>query len=479
MGAETTSRGDAADPLKANVAEYSVSEISLALKRTIEDTFGHVRVRGELTGFRGPHSSGHCYFALKDESARLDAVVWRGTFQRIKAVLQDGLEVVATGKLSSFPGSSKYQLIVESIEPAGIGALMALVEERKRLLAAEGLFDADRKQPLPYLPRVIGVVTSPTGAVIRDILHRLADRFPRDVLVWPVRVQGDTCGAEVAAAIAGFNAFDPAGPIPRPDLLIVARGGGSLEDLWGFNDEIVVRAAAASAIPLISAVGHETDWTLLDLVADERAPTPTAAAECAVPVRSELLMRVADLGLRQARAHNRSLEERKGRLKAAARGLPRPEEVLGLARQRLDTAGGRLGRALVANTSAHRQAYDRLAGRVSDRPLRQHIVREREALVRHGAQMRRCLARLLLDRRNGLENCSKLMASLSYHSVLQRGFALVRDAADKPLRAASATRAGQAVTIQFHDDRVGAVIGQGGGPRRKSGGGSTGQGSLL
>jgi exodeoxyribonuclease VII large subunit len=479
MGAETTSRGDAADPLKANVAEYSVSEISLALKRTIEDTFGHVRVRGELTGFRGPHSSGHCYFALKDESARLDAVVWRGTFQRIKAVLEDGLEVVATGKLSSFPGSSKYQLIVESIEPAGIGALMALVEERKRLLAAEGLFDADRKQPLPYLPRVIGVVTSPTGAVIRDILHRLADRFPRHVLVWPVRVQGDTCGAEVAAAIAGFNALDPAGPIPRPDLLIVARGGGSLEDLWGFNDEIVLRAAAASAIPLISAVGHETDWTLLDLVADERAPTPTAAAECAVPVRSELLMRVADLGLRQARAHNRSLEERKGRLKAAARGLPRPEEVLGLARQRLDTAGGRLGRALVANTSAHRQAYDRLAGRVSDRPLRQHIVREREALVRHGAQMRRCLARLLLDRRNGLENCSKLMASLSYHSVLQRGFALVRDAADKPLRAASATRAGQAVTIQFHDDRVGAVIGQGGGPRRKSGGGSTGQGSLL
>jgi exodeoxyribonuclease VII large subunit len=479
MCAETSSRSDAADPLKANVAEYSVSEISLALKRTIEDTFGHVRVRGELTGFRGPHSSGHCYFALKDESARLDAVVWRGTFQRIKAVLQDGLEVVATGKLSSFPGSSKYQLIIESIEPAGIGALMALVEERKRLLAAEGLFDADRKQPLPYLPRVIGVVTSPTGAVIRDILHRLADRFPRHVLVWPVRVQGDTCGAEVAAAIAGFNALDPAGPISRPDLLIVARGGGSLEDLWGFNDEVVVRAAAASAIPLISAVGHETDWTLLDLVADERAPTPTAAAECAVPVRSELLMRVADLGLRQVRAHNRSLEERKGRLKAAARGLPRPEEVLGLARQRLDTAGGRLGRALVANTSAHRQAYDRLAGRVSDRPLRQHIVREREALVRHGGQMRRCLARLLLDRRNGLENCSKLMASLSYRSVLQRGFALVRDAADKPLRAASATRAGQAVTIQFHDDRVGAVIGHGGGPRRKPGGGSTGQGSLL
>jgi exodeoxyribonuclease VII large subunit len=268
------SGADPADPLIPNIAEYTVSEISLALKRTLEETFGHVRVRGEITGFRGAHGSGHCYFALKDDSARLEAVVWRGQFQRIKAVLQDGLEVVATGKLSAFPGSSKYQLIIDTIEPAGIGALMALVEERKRRLAAEGLFDAARKSPIPYLPGVIGVVTSPTGAVIRDILHRLADRFPRHVLVWPVRVQGDTCGAEVARAIAGFNALAPVGPIPRPDLLIVARGGGSLEDLWGFNDEVVVRAAAASAIPLISAVGHETDWTLIDFAADERARHP-------------------------------------------------------------------------------------------------------------------------------------------------------------------------------------------------------------
>jgi exodeoxyribonuclease VII large subunit len=466
---------------KDNVAEYSVSEISLALKRTLEDTFGHVRVRGELTGFRGPHSSGHCYFGLKDDGAKLDAVVWRSQFSRIKAVLQDGLEVVATGKLSSFPGSSKYQLIIESIEPAGVGALMALVEERKRKLAAEGLFDADRKQPIPWLPNVIGVVTSPTGAVIRDILHRLADRFPRHVIVWPVRVQGETCGAEVAAAINGFNALAPGGAISRPDLVIVARGGGSLEDLWGFNDEAVVRAASASAIPLISAVGHETDWTLIDLAADERCPTPTAAAECAVPVRAELLLQVADFGLRQARAQTRALEERRGRLKAAARGLPRPEDVLGLARQRLDAAGGRLGRALLANTTAHRQAYDRLAGRVSDRPLRQHILRQREALARHGGQMRRSVHRVVADKRQGLEGCGKLMGSLSYLAVLQRGFALVRDDTDKPLRAAAATRPGQAVAIQFHDAKVGAVIAPGEAPRRKSGGkpGKEGQGSLF
>jgi len=436
-------------------------------------------VRGELTGFRGPHTSGHCYFALKDDGARIDAVIWRGTFQRIKAVLQDGLEVVATGKLSAFPGSSKYQLIVEAIEPAGIGALMALVDERKRRLAAEGLFDADRKQALPYLPQIIGVVTSPTGAVIRDILHRLADRFPRHVLVWPVRVQGETCGTEVAAAIAGFNALVASGPIARPDLLIVARGGGSLEDLWGFNDEAVLRAAAASAIPLISAVGHETDWTLLDLVADARAPTPTAAAECAVPVRADLLVQVAALGVRQVRAHIRCLEERKGRLKAAARGLPRPEDVLGLARQRLDTAGGRLARALIANSRAHRQAYERLAGRVSDRPLRRHLALEREALRRHGAQARRCLGRLLLDRRQRLATSTKLMASLSYHSVLQRGYAVVRDATERPLRAAVAAHSGQAVSIEFHDGRVDAVIGERDARPRKPARGPGGQGSLF
>src|SRR6187549_1748285 len=302
-----------------NAPEFTVSELSSALKRTVEDAYGHVRVRGEISGFRGPHSSGHCYFALKDESAKIEAVIWKGVHGRMRFKPQEGLEVIATGKLTTYPGSSKYQIVIEAIEPAGVGALMALMEERKRKLGAEGLFDEARKQLLPWLPEVIGVVTSPTGAVIRDILHRLQDRFPRRVLVWPVRVQGETSAAEVAGAIHGFNAMPEGGLLPRPDLIIVARGGGSLEDLWSFNEEIVVRAAAASMIPLISAVGHETDITLIDFAADRRAPTPTAAAEIAVPVRSELLARIAALGARQFACWQRGLEIRKRELRSLAR----------------------------------------------------------------------------------------------------------------------------------------------------------------
>jgi exodeoxyribonuclease VII large subunit len=272
----------------SNLAEYSVSELSGSIKRTVEQAFDQVRVRGEISGYRGPHSSGHAYFALKDDKARIDAVIWKGTMSRLKFRPEEGMEVIATGKVTTFPGSSKYQIVIETLEPAGAGALMALIEERKRKLGAEGLFDPARKRPLPYMPRVIGVVTSPTGAVIRDILHRISDRFPVHVIVWPVRVQGEGSGNEVAAAIDGFNAFAPGGPIARPDLLIVARGGGSLEDLWSFNDEAVVRAAANSQIPLISAVGHETDWTLIDYASDQRAPTPTGAAEMAVPVKADL-----------------------------------------------------------------------------------------------------------------------------------------------------------------------------------------------
>src|SRR6266403_334762 len=269
------------EPARLNIPEWTVSELSAALKRTVEDAFGYVRVRGEISGFRGPHSSGHCYFALKDEGAKIDAVVWRSALARMRIKPEEGLEVLVTGRLTTYPGKSTYQIVIETLEPAGIGALMALVEERKKQLAAEGLFADSRKQLLPFLPERIGVVTSPTGAVIRDILHRLADRFPRQVIVWPVRVQGDGCAEEVAAAIHGFNALPLEGPMRRPDLLIVARGGGSLEDLWSFNEEIVVRAAAASMIPLIAAVGHETDVTLIDFAADMRAPTPTAAAESA------------------------------------------------------------------------------------------------------------------------------------------------------------------------------------------------------
>src|SRR5499425_2393939 len=284
---------------RLNIVEWTVSELSSALRRTVEDAYGYVRVRGEVSGFKGPSPSGHVYFRLKDDKAVIEAVIWKREYARMRMPPQEGLEVVVTGRLTTFSGSSKYQIVIETLEPAGLGALMALLEERKKKLAAEGLFDPARKQLLPFLPHMIGVVTSPTGAVIRDILHRLADRFPRHVMVWPVRVQGDSCANEVSAAIHGFNALPLDGPLRKPDLLIVARGGGSLEDLQSFNEEIVVRAAAASMIPLIAAVGHETDVTLIDFAADKRAPTPTAAAEMAVPVRSELLDKVDALARRR------------------------------------------------------------------------------------------------------------------------------------------------------------------------------------
>ena len=308
------------DARGANAPEITVSELSSALRRAIEDRFGYVRVRGEISGFRGPHSSGHAYFCLKDANARLDAVVWRTAFQRMRLKPEDGLEVVATGRLTTFPGKSTYQIVIEALELAGVGALMALLEARRRKLAEEGLFDAARKRKAPFLPKVVGVVTSPTGAVIRDILHRLADRFPVRVIVWPVRVQGETSAAEVAAAIDGFNALPPEGRAARPDVLIVARGGGSLEDLMSFNDEAVVRAAARSLIPLIAAVGHETDWTLLDHAADVRAPTPTAAAEFAVPVRADLL--AATRGTRRPRPR-RDPALRPAPSRRPARALPR------------------------------------------------------------------------------------------------------------------------------------------------------------
>src|SRR5476651_2237157 len=336
-----------------NVVEWSVSELSAALKRTVEDAYGFVRVRGEVSGFKGPSPSGHCYFRLKDDKAVLEGVIWKGAWGRMRVKPEEGLDVIVSGKLTTFAGSSKYQLVIETLEPAGVGALMKLLEERKKKLGAEGLFGEARKQLIPFLPDVIGVVTSPTGAVIRDILHRLADRFPRRVLVWPVRVQGESSAAEVAAAIKGFNALPERGVLPRPDLIIVARGGGSLEDLWSFNEEIVVRAAAESMIPLISAVGHETDITLIDFAADKRAPTPTAAAEMAVPVRAELFVEVSTLARRVMVCWQRGQEGRRNELRAAVRALPAAGELLAIPRQRLDGAASSLPRALKTNTHAH------------------------------------------------------------------------------------------------------------------------------
>jgi exodeoxyribonuclease VII large subunit len=459
----------------ANVTEFSVSEISFALKRTLEESFGHVRVRGEISGFRGPHSSGHCYFSLKDEGARIDAVLWRSSYNRLRSKLQEGLEVIATGKITSYPGKSSYQIIVENLEPAGAGALMALLEERRRKLAAEGLFDAARKKALPFLPRVIGVVTSPTGAVIRDILHRLNDRFPRHVIVWPVRVQGETSAAEVAAAIRGFNAMRL-----KPDLLIVARGGGSLEDLWSFNEEIVVRAAAESTIPLIAAVGHETDWTLIDHVADMRAPTPTAAAERAVPVRADLLSQVASLAARHDRGLKRLMTERRTRVRAAARALPRPDDILALARQRFDSISGRLRSGLIKNTLLHRRDFEKAAAGLTPRPLKAFIAEQARRVDRRGNELRRDLRRAIELRRTTLVASGKLLTSLSYKSVLQRGYALVRNEVRAPLRAAFEIKPGQELRIEFHDGEIAAqAAGHSPAPAKPAKPREGGQGSLF
>ena len=481
-----------------NVAELTVSELAFALKRTIEESYGHVRLRGEVFGYRGPHSSGHCYFSLKDDKAKIDAVVWKGIFNALRFKPEEGLEVVVTGKVTTYPGSSKYQIVIESLEPAGAGALMALLEERKKKLAAEGLFDEARKKPLPFLPKVVGIVTSPTGAVIRDMLAGFAERFPAHVVVWPVRVQGETSAKEVADAIRGFNAIAPGGRLPRPDVLIVARGGGSLEDLWGFNEEVVVRAAAASRIPLISAVGHETDWTLIDLVADARAPTPTKAAEWAVPKHSDLLQRVGEHGGRLALVIRRLIEAERRHLITLARALPRPADLVALPRQRFDSAAGRLPRALAANTQAHGTRLARISGRLAPQLVRQRLVRARDRIetlrrftmqaLRRGAEVRRArldtagvrlkpqtlmlelrragkrsvelkgrlaaavAARLTVARR-ALDAEQKLLVSLSHRSVLARGFALVRDEAGRMVRSAAAIGEGQRFELELADGR--------------------------
>ena len=485
-----------------NIAEFSVSELSGAIKRALEDGFGFVRLRGEISGYRGPHSSGHCYFSLKDDKARIEAVIWRGGFQKLKFRPEEGMEVIAQGRITTFPGSSKYQIVIEQLEPAGVGALMALLEERKRKLTAEGLFEETRKRKLPFWPQVVGIVTSPTGAVIRDMLAGFIERCPARVIIWPVRVQGETCATEVAAAIRGFNAFPPGGRIPRPDILIVARGGGSLEDLWGFNEEAVVRAAAESQIPLISAVGHETDWTLIDLAADARAPTPTKAAEWAVPKHSELALRTGDLGQRLIARIVRRIDEARAHWRAAARGLPRLEDLLALPRQRFDAADKRLGRALFANTQAHAKRLARIAPRLQPRLLDVRIERARDRLERLGAKARdnlgrgaalrrarleRLMGRLrpgaiaerigragerldglelrarqallgrVEQRRRALAGQAQMLASLSYQNVLQRGFALVRDENGDAVRSAAHIDAGRRLEIEFGDGRVGAI----------------------
>ncbi|MGY6632586.1 MAG: exodeoxyribonuclease VII large subunit [Alkalilacustris sp.] len=511
-----------------NAPELSVSEISGAVKRVIEGEFGRIRVRGEVGRVSRPRS-GHVYLDLKDDRSVLAAVIWKGSAARLETQPEEGMEVVATGRLTTFAGQSRYQMVIEDVAPAGLGALMAMLEKRRVALAAEGLFDAARKRPIPYLPRVIGVVTSPTGAVIRDILHRLADRFPCRVLVWPVAVQGAACAGEVAAAIRGFNALDGTGAVPRPDLLIVARGGGSVEDLWGFNEEAVVRAAADSTIPLISAVGHETDTTLIDLAADRRAPTPSAAAEMAVPVRLELLAWSDGQGARLTRALGTALERRGQRLRDLARALPRPEALLGQAAQRLDLTAERLPRALETGLQAHRLRLDRLGAGLRPRLLADRLVRlgreaaglgarllpglergtraraerlaglrlPRAALLRRLAEDRRRLSLRagqidtavgaglgrLADRLAALD---RLRQSLDHTATLRRGFVLVR-AGERVVTDAAGATAAPALDLEFHDGRV-AVRPAGPRPRGSAGrsgpggerdGGDGGQGRLI
>jgi exodeoxyribonuclease VII large subunit len=512
------------DTAPTNAPEFSVSELSSAIKRTMEESFERVRVRGEISGYRGPHSSGHSYFALKDQNSKIDAIIWKGVFSRLKFKPEEGMEVIATGKITTFPGKSSYQIVIDQIEPAGVGALLAQLEERKRRLAAEGLFAHERKQLIPYLPEVIGVITSPTGAVIRDIIHRISDRFPRHILIWPVRVQGETCASEVASAIEGFNSIEPNSEIARPDVLIVARGGGSLEDLWGFNEEIVARAASMSEIPLISAVGHETDTTLIDFVSDLRAPTPTGAAEFVVPVRSELLLTLNDLA---SRLNNAAL--RLHQLRSVIRALPAAESLLNIPRQRLDLCSVKLPAALRASVDRRRIALSNEARKLHAQSPQMQLVRYRERLSGGIATRLRPMAKQLFDRKktqldtvwgvlpvslqagvnnrrvllnalilslntrspqaqlflyrerlNGFDsrltpvakqlierrklqinNLWKLLNTLGHKQVLARGYAIIRDETGQALREAAKVSDGMKLSISFHDGDIKAVAGEG------------------
>ncbi|MTI03749.1 exodeoxyribonuclease VII large subunit [Roseibium sp. RKSG952] len=464
------------DPIPGqNTPEYSVSEISGEVKKTLEGSFGRIRVRGEV-GRVFKARSGHLYYDVKDDRSVLACTTWKGQIAGLSVVPEEGLEVVVTGRLTAFGAQSKYNLNVDEVAVAGQGALMALLEKRKKQLEAEGLFAPERKKQLPYLPQIIGVVTSPSGAVIRDILHRLRDRFPRKVLIWPVAVQGANCAPEVARAIEGFNKLTPGGALPRPDLIIVARGGGSIEDLWGFNEEVVARATAASDIPLISAVGHETDTTLIDFVSDRRAPTPTAAAELAVPVRMELLAWTGEQGARLSRAATDAVQRRSQRLRDLSRALPRAETLLDTPRQRLDQVSERLPNALIRgvqnrrvkllDTSAHlrpstlrglvetrRDRWHNLSSRLSLRPIQRELETRRDSLNRLTERLNTAQATRLDRLRQQLDATDRLRETLSYKATLDRGYAVVRAEGDVVTTKSQASKHA-VLEIEFADGRL-------------------------
>lgn len=472
----------------SNAPEFSVSEIAQAVKRTVETTFDRVRIRGEISR-PNYHRSGHLYLTLKDEKAVIDAVCWRGVVSRLAMRAEEGMEVIVTGKLTTFPGGSKYQVVIESMELAGEGALLKLLEDRRKRLMAEGLFDNDRKRPIPYLPRVIGVVTSPTGAVIKDILHRVSDRFPRHVILWPVAVQGEKAAPDVAAAIRGFNAQSPDGPVPRPDVLIVGRGGGSLEDLWGFNEEVVVRAVADSTIPVISAVGHETDTTLIDFVADRRAPTPTGAAEMAVPVRADLMLGIEEFGARLGRGLQRRVVLASSDLEGLARGLGDPNRLLHERRQSLDVLDQRLDRALQTAVRNQRNRLDTLSGKVrhpreklqrmadqsqglgerlsSAASARLNALAQTVAAQRFADRLQQSTARTLKQNQQVLDNAQRLLDSFAKtrDRLLEQGYVWVSDVSGEVVPRAADVADGTALRLHFIDGPVDVVAG---GERGKS-----------
>lgn len=436
-----------------NAPEFSVSELSSVLKRMIEGEFSNVRIRGEVGRVSRP-ASGHLYFDLKDDKSVIASVTWKGQASKLATQPEEGLEVVATGKITTFAGQSRYQMIVSEMSVAGIGALMAQLEKRKKKLEAEGLFDKNIKKEIPYLPEIIGVVTSPSGAVIRDILHRLSDRFPRKVLLWPVSVQGESCAPEVTAAINGFNKLTPGGAMPRPELIIVARGGGSIEDLWGFNEESVVRAAFESEIPLISAVGHETDTTLIDLASDLRAPTPTAAAEYAVPVRADLMGWLSSMEERRVRSLTSNLEIKRQRLKDLSRGLPTPADLVAMVAQRLDAVSDRLPRALSAVSNNKRTLLLQTSAGLRERLLQNKLIDRTKEMNRFVKSIEANIRLIIQRNQSSLDGLERIRQTLGYEATLRRGYTVVRNKDGKLITRLKDADVNKELEIEFYDGKT-------------------------
>ena len=436
-----------------NAPEFSVSELSSVLKRMIEGEFSNVRIRGEVGRVSRP-ASGHLYFDLKDDKSVIASVTWRGQASKLATQPEEGLEVVATGKITTFAGQSRYQMIVSEMSVAGIGALMAQLEKRKKKLEAEGLFDKNIKKEIPYLPEIIGVITSPSGAVIRDILHRLSDRFPRKVLLWPVSVQGESCAPDVTAAINGFNKLTPGGAMPRPELIIVARGGGSIEDLWGFNEESVVRAAFESEIPLISAVGHETDTTLIDLASDLRAPTPTAAAEYAVPVRADLMGWLSSMEERRVRSLTSNLEIKRQRLKDLSRGLPTPADLVAMAAQRLDAVSDRLPRALSAVSNNKRTLLLQTSAGLRGRLLQNKLIDRTKEMNRFVKSIEANIRLIIQRNQSSLDGLERIRQTLGYEATLRRGYTVVRNKDGKLITRLKEADVNKELEIEFYDGKT-------------------------